>query len=134
MKKIILILLVAVALTTGSFAQEVKPESIAKQFMQINTVESVVAGGLGRSRMIVTNPDGSQKETDMENLFSMAGINFKNIKENEDKLVKTLKSYTDDGWKLEHITSLTLSQNDSGAGGIFMTRYLLSKPAEKKGF
>ncbi len=43
--------------------------------------------------MIVTNPDGSQKETEMENLFSMAGINFKNIKENEDKLVKTLKNY-----------------------------------------
>jgi len=134
MKKIILILLVAVAVNGGVMAQEVKPETIAKQFMQINTVESVVAGGLGRSRMIVTNPDGSQKETDMENLFSMAGINFKNIKENEDKLVKTLKSYTDDGWKLEHVTSLTLSQNDSGAGGIFMTRYLLSKPAEKKGF
>lgn len=134
MKKIILILLVAVAVSDSVMAQEVKPETIAKQFMQINTVESVVAGGLGRSRMIVTNPDGSQKETDMENLFSMAGINFKNIKENEDKLVKTLKSYTDDGWKLEHVTSLTLSQNDSGAGGIFMTRYLLSKPAEKKGF
>ena len=134
MKKIILILLVAVAVSGNVMAQEVKPETIAKQFMQINTVESVVAGGLGRSRMIVTNPDGSQKETDLENLFSMAGINFKNIKENEDKLVKTLKSYTDDGWKLEHVTSLTLSQNDSGAGGIFMTRYLLSKPAEKKGF
>jgi hypothetical protein len=134
MKKIILILLVAIAISNSTFAQEVKPESIARQFMQINTVESVVAGGLGRSRMIVTNPDGSQKETDMENLFSMAGINFKNIKENEDKLVKTLKTYTDDGWKLDHVTSLTLSQNDSGAGGIFMTRYLLSKPAEKKGF
>jgi hypothetical protein len=134
MKKIILILLVTVAVSNSIIAQEVKPESIAKQFMQINTVESVVAGGLGRSRMIVTNPDGSQKETDMENLFSMAGINFKNIKENEDKLVKTLKSYTDDGWKLEHVTSLTLSQNDSGAGGIFMTRYLLSRPLEKKAF
>ncbi len=134
MKKVILILLVAVAVGGSVTAQEVKPETIAKQFMQINTVESVVAGGLGRSRMIVTNPDGSQKETDMENLFSMAGINFKNIKENEDKLVKTLKSYTDDGWKLEHVTSFTLSQNDSGAGGIFMTRYLLSKPVEKKGF
>lgn len=114
-------------------AQEIKPD-INKQFMQINTVESVIAGGLGRSKMIITNPDGSQKETDLENLFSMAGINFKNIKENEDKLVRTLKTYTDDGWKLDHVTSFTLSQNDSGAGGIFMTRYLLSKPVEKKGF
>lgn len=106
----------------------------AKEFMQINTVESVIAGGLGRSKMIITNPDGSQKESDLENLFSMTGINFKNIRKNEDGLVKTLKSYTDEGWKLEHVTSLTLSQNDSGAGGIFMTRYLLSRPVEKKGF
>ena len=102
--------------------------------MQINTVESVVAGGLGRSKMIITNPDGSQKEADLDNLFSLAGINFKNIKENEDRILKILKTYTDDGWKLDHVTSLTLSQNDNGAGGIFMTRYLLSKPDEKKGF
>ncbi|MEP7374073.1 MAG: hypothetical protein ABI675_11830 [Chitinophagaceae bacterium] len=134
MKKIILVLFVIIAVTTSTIAQDANPETTAKQFMQINTVESVIAGGLGRSRMIITNPDGSQKETDLENLFSMAGINFKNIKENEDKLVKTLKSYTDDGWKLDHVTSLTLSQNDSGAGGIFMTRYLLSKSTEKKGF
>ena len=114
-------------------AQETKPDT-NKQFMQINTVESVIAGGLGRSKMIITNPDGSQKEADLENLFSMAGINFKNIKENEDKIVRMLKTYTDDGWKLDHVTSLTLSQNDTGAGGIFMTRYLLSKPGEKKRF
>ena len=99
----------------------------SQQFMQVTTVESVLAGGLGRSRMIVTNPDGTQKESDMENLFSMVGINFKNIKHNEDKLVRTLKSIHDNGWKIAHVTSLTLSQNDSGAGGIFMTRYLLSK-------
>ncbi len=68
----------------------------------------------------------------MENLFSMVGINFKNIKQNEDKLVSTLKYYTDSGWKIEHVTSLTLSQTESGNGGIFMTRYLLSKQVEMK--
>ena len=133
MKKIVLSLIIALLIGIGLSAQEVKPEA-GKQFMQINTVESVVAGGVGRSKMIVTNPDGSQKESDLENLFSMTGINFKNIKDNEDKLVRTLKQYTDDGWKLDHVTSLTLSQNDSGAGGIFMTRYLLSKSLEKKSF
>jgi hypothetical protein len=133
MKKIIALLVIALAASISLTAQEIKTEG-GKQFMQINTVESVVAGGLGRSKMIVTNADGSQKETDLENLFSLTGINFKNIKENEDRIVKTLKTYTDDGWKLDHVTSLTLSQNDSGAGGIFMTRYLLSKPVEKKGF
>lgn len=87
----------------------------------------MLAGGLGRSKMNITNPDGSQKEFDMENLFSMVGINFKNIKQNEDKVVRTIKYYTDYGWKIEHVNTLTLSQTESGNGGIFMTRYLLSK-------
>ena len=134
MKKIFSLLFAVMAIGSSTIAQDFKPETIVKKFMQINTVESVVTGGMGRSKMIITNPDGSQQEAELENLFSVAGINFKNIKENEDKLVKTLKSYTDDGWKLEHVTSLTLSQNDSGSGGIFMTRYLLAKPVEKKGF
>jgi hypothetical protein len=113
-------------------AQDIKADP-GKQFMQITTVESVIGGGLGRSKMIITNPDGSQKESDLENLFSLAGINFKNIKENEDKLVKILKAYTDEGWKMEHVTSFTLSPGDNGQG-IFMTRYLLSKPESKKAF
>lgn len=102
-------------------------KSAGRQFMQVTTIESVVAGGMGRSRMLITNPDGSQKEMELNNLFSIAGINFKNIKENEDTILKTIKSFTDKGWKLEQVMPLTLSQNDSGAGGIFMTRYLLSK-------
>jgi len=133
MKRIFLSLVIILAIFGSLQAQELKPET-NKQFMQVTTVESVVAGGLGRSKMIITNADGSQKESDLNNLFSMTGINFKNIKENEDNLIKTLKTYTDDGWKLDQVTSLTLSQNDSGAGGIFMTRYLLSRPDQKKGF
>lgn len=133
MKKFILLLVIVAAAGISIYAQDAKPEN-SKQFMQITTVESVVAGGLGRSKMIITNPDGSQKESDLENLFSMMGINFKNIKDNESQLVRILKEYTNAGWKLEQITSLTLSQNDSGAGGIFMTRYLLSRPDEKRGF
>jgi hypothetical protein len=132
MKKIIALLVIALVWGASLQAQEVKPET-TKQFMQITTIESVVGGGLGRSKMIITNPDGSQKESDLENLFSLAGINFKNIKDNEDKLVKVLKTYTDDGWKMEHVTSFTLSPGDNGQG-IFMTRYLLSKPDIKKAF
>ena len=133
MKNFILLLVIVAAARISIYAQDAKPEG-SKQFMQITTVESVVAGGLGRSKMITTNPDGSQKESELENLFSMMGINFKNIKDNESRLVSILKEYTNAGWKPEQITSLTLSQNDSGAGGIFMTRYLLSKPDEKRGF
>jgi len=131
MRRIIVLALLMLSLSSLK-AQEIKPEP-GKQFMQITTVESVVGGGLGRSKMIVTNPDGSQKESDLENLFSLAGINFKNIKENEDKIVKVLKSYTDEGWKVDYVTSFTLSPSDNGLG-IFMTRYLLSKPDSKRAF
>jgi hypothetical protein len=131
MKRIIVFALLVLSLSSLK-AQEIKAEP-GKQFMQITTVESVVGGGLGRSKMIITNPDGSQKESDLENLFSLAGINFKNIKENEDKIVKVLKGYTDEGWKVDYVTSFTLSPSDNGLG-IFMTRYLLSKPDSKKAF
>jgi len=127
MKKIIVLLIVTVSFGNLSKAQDAKATASEKQYMQITTVESVLAGGIGRSKMIITNPDGSQKETDLENLFSLVGINFKNIKQNEDKLLKTLQEYTGNGWKLDQVTSLTLSQNDTGAGRIFMTRYLFSK-------
>ena len=113
-------------------AQETKPEP-TKQFMQITTIESVVGGGMGRSKMIITEADGSQKEIEMENLFSLTGINFKNIRENESQVVKTLKSYTNSGWKIDQTTSFTLSPNQNSLG-IFMTRYLLSKPDEKNAF
>jgi hypothetical protein len=131
MKKFIICLSILLITYSNSIAQETKSTPV-KQFMQITTVESVVAGGLGRSKMVITLADGTQKETELENLFSLVGINFKNIKENEDKILRTLKEYTGTGWKLDQVTSLTLSQNDSGAGGIFMTRYLLSKQEEKK--
>ena len=126
MKRIVILLVAVFSISNALKAQDIKPAA-EKQYMQLTTVESVLSGGIGRSKMIITNPDGSQKESDLENLFSLVGINFKNIKQNEDKLLKTLKEYTGAGWKLDQVTSLTLSQNDTGAGGIFMTRYLLSK-------
>jgi hypothetical protein len=131
MRRIVVLALLMLSLSSLK-AQDIKAEP-GKQFMQITTVESVVGGGLGRSKMIITNPDGSQKESDLENLFSLAGINFKNIKENEDKIVKVLKVYTDEGWKMDYVTSFTLSPSDNGQG-IFMTRYLLSRPDSKKAF
>lgn len=130
MKKIALSIALLFAIMLQLNAQEVKQE-VAKEFMQITSIESVIGGGLGRSRLLVTNPDGSQKESDMNNLFSLVGINFKNIKENEDQIMRTLKSYTEEGWKLEQVTPLTLSPSGNGPG-IFMTRYLLSRVQQKK--
>lgn len=132
MKQIILGTLLLFCGAASQLKAQNIPVKQSQQFMQVTTVESVLSGGLGRSKMIITNPDGSQKESGMENLFSMVGINFKNIGENENKLINTLKFYTENGWKIDHVTSLTLSQTESGNGGIFMTRYLLSKQDELK--
>ena len=129
MKKLIVVLAIFITLSSGAFAQE-QPASTSK-FMQITTIESVVAGGFGRSRMIVTKEDGTQEEKDLENLFSMTGLNLKNIKSNESNILLTLKSYTDAGWKLYSTVPLTLSPGNNGSG-IFMTRYLLVRTEEKK--
>ena len=111
--------------------QDLFAQTMQTAYVQITTIESVVGGGIGRSKMIITKEDGNQEEKDIENLFSIAGINFKNIKQNETTIIQALKSYTDNGWKLFSITPLTLSPGTNGAG-IFMTRYLLTKDQQKK--
>lgn len=126
MKKILLALALFITLSTGAFAQE----QDSPKFMQITTIESVVSGGLGRSKMIITKEDGSQEERDLENLFSITGINFKNIKSNETGILQALKTYTEAGWKLHSTIPMTLSPGQSGSG-IFMTRYLLVKSQAK---
>lgn len=130
MRKFSFLLMLALAFSTSLFAQETKLVT-PKVFMQITTVESVVGGGLGRSKMIITDADGKQTETDLSNLFSMAGINFGNIKENEDKVLRTIRQYTSEGWKVEQVIPLSLSPSGNSMG-IFMTRYLLTKEETKK--
>jgi hypothetical protein len=129
MKKILLLVLVVLAYAGTNLHAQV-PDTQTK-FVQITTIESVVGGGIGRSKMIITKEDGSQEEKDMENLFSIGGINFRNIRENETSILQTLKSYADNGWKLFSSTPLTLSPG-TNAYGIFMTRYLLVKDEPKK--
>lgn len=121
MKKLLALFIIVTALSTETFAQQ-KP----LQYMQVTTIESVVGGGVGRSKMVISNSDGTQEERDLENLFSLTGINFKNIKSNENDILNTIKSYTAKGWRLMSTVPLTLSPNNGGAG-IFMTRYLLVK-------
>jgi hypothetical protein len=130
MKKFALLSLLTLLFSINLLAQDSK-HAAPKQFMQITTIESVVSGGLGRSRMIVTNADGTQTETELNNLFSMAGINFSNIKENEDKVLRVIRQYTNDGWKVEQVMPLSLSPSQNSLG-IFMTRYMLSKDEVKK--
>lgn len=115
MKKLFLTAVIALAAHSG-FAQE---------YLQITTVESVVPGGLGRSKMITTKPNGEMEETNLENFFSMVGINFGNIRNNDKVITQKITELTKEGWKLEHVTSGVYGVEKST--GIFITRYLFRK-------
>ena len=99
----------------------------ATQFMQFTTVESIIPGGLGRSRMIITAPDGTQKLEEMENFYSMTGINFGNIQKNEAQILAKITQFESEGWQLDRVTTGTQSPSETQTGGIYMTRYLLKK-------
>ncbi len=76
MKKFFISTLLSITSLSIAFAQDIQTAN-QKEFMQITTVESALAGGLGRSKMIITNSDGSQEEVDMENLFNLAVLILK---------------------------------------------------------
>ena len=121
MKKII-IALALVASSTFAMAQALAQQ----EFKVITTIESVVPGGLGRSRMITTDANGEAVETPMKNFFSMVGINFGNVKENDNQISKKLNEMSAEGWALYNTTSGVYSADKST--GIFITRYFFSRP------
>src|SRR5688572_14681466 len=73
LKKIIMkiVQIIAVVLFLTAFQQL----NAQTKLVQITTIESTIAGGLGRSQMIITKEDGGQTETELQNLFSGFGIN-----------------------------------------------------------
>src|SRR5690625_1386387 len=128
-------------------AQAQEEESEA-QFKVITTVESIVPGGIVRSRMIEekTPPDytperdkngkikrrdlkiNNYNETKMLNFYSAVGINFKNIASNDALISSMLYEMVNDGWELLTIVSGVESdagQNDGN--GIFITRYYFKR-------
>jgi hypothetical protein len=91
------------------------------EYMQVTTIESLIAGGAGRSRMLVTDRSGNAQELPMSNVFSLGGINFGNIKENDKAITVKMNELSEQGWEL---TETTTAANDN----LFITRYLLRKP------
>ena len=126
MKKEVKIIFCCIGLATILFAgYAFKPSQGKISFTQITTIESVVPGGLGRSRMVTTDPDGNFKEIDMENFFSFVGINFGNVRKNDKMITEKINDMTAQGWELASINSGVYSA-DKGTG-IFITRYLFKK-------
>jgi len=148
MKKITFIAVAIIA-----FAQSTLSQS---EFKVITIVESIVPGGLGRSRIVdnqtqvnaqdftTTRTDGKDTkqddikrsdvkvdafdETKLVNFFSMVGINFQNIASNDAVISSKINNMLKEGWKLTFVTSGV--ESDAGkedGNGIFITRLFFSK-------
>ena len=96
-------------------------------YMQVTTIESVIPAGAGRSKMIITLPDGKQNDLGLENFYSIGGINFGNVQSNERTIIDKINQITAEGWELHQVTSGVQSPSASNSQGIFMTRYLFKK-------
>ncbi len=145
MKKV-LFTLAFVALTTMAFSQ----------FKVVTVIESIVPGGLGRSRMIEATTDldykpfttartdgkdskqgdvdrsdlkiGGFNETKMLNFFSMVGINFQNIASNDALIMSKLNDMEAQGYELVFVSSGVESDAGKDDGnGLFITRFYFKK-------
>ncbi|WP_201977491.1 hypothetical protein [Hymenobacter rubidus] len=118
-------LLVTGLLAAGSAFTSAKAQAPGNYTYQlITTIESVVPGGLGRSKVSFTPAYKGIKDAPMENLFSLTGLNLANLQRNEDTIVAFTQQMAGDGYELVQALPLTSSIQGSG---IFMTRYIFRK-------
>jgi len=119
---------------------EAQTKGIVWEYQIVTAVESVIPGGLGRSRLLLSDDGGVLQEFKMENFFSLVGINFKNIKSNDLLVVQKFNELGEEGWELTETVSGVYSKSDvsvtdskSGVGtsssgeGIFITRYIFRR-------
>ena len=99
------------------------------EYKQFSTIESVVPGGLGRSRILTTDDKGTVVEKELQNFYSMVGINFGNIAGNDRTIVEKVNEWTGQGWELYSVTSGSQTNMSSGSSstGIFLTRFLFRR-------
>jgi hypothetical protein len=77
----LLVFLLLLSAPTASVWAQSRPAATGAsyQYLQMTTIESIVAGGIGRSRLLFSPDFKGTKEAQMENLFSLTGINTKNV-------------------------------------------------------
>lgn len=149
MARILTLALVALLMGAELYGQEIKI---------ITVVESIVPGGIGRSRIIehkqdmnyeaftTERTDGKKSdqsdirrkdlkldefnETKLLNFYSLAGINFQNIASNDAIISDKLTEMVQQGWQLLHTTSAVESNAGADDGeGIFITRFIFMRPS-----
>ena len=151
MKKIFCI--VILTFSTNVFSQNDRGfKKVTFEYKVVTSVESIVPGGLGRSR-IVENYDNFSNNDEMKskstnkiknsrsslktdnfsevkllNFYSLAGINFQNIASNDGILSNMISTLAIEGWELFSVVSGV--ESDSGkedGNGIFITRYIFKR-------
>lgn len=151
MQKMKSILVIITALLLGEFAA-----AQTKEYKVVTVVESIVPGGMGRSRIIenksavdieastTERTDGTDSkqgkvkrkdlkvdelsETKLLNFYSLTGINFQNIASNDGMIAAKMNELSKDGWNLLFVTSGVESNAGAQDGeGIFITRLIFSK-------
>ncbi|MEM9053179.1 MAG: hypothetical protein AAGC47_14090 [Bacteroidota bacterium] len=126
------------------------------EYKVVTTVESIVPGGLGRSRIISEKDDLNYEdftterfdgkksgqsdvkrkdakiekfeETKLLNFFSVTGINFQNIASNDALISDKINKMVAEGWELEFVVSGVESDGGKGDGqGIYITRFIFKR-------
>lgn len=151
MKKLFLLFILISTFLADSITAQNIPE-----WKVVTVIESIVPGGLGRSRMIenmteintndyrASRTDGKKTdeklprrqemkvdkfdEAKLLNFFSIGGINFQNVASNDAMIGARIMELAAEDWKLLFVTSAVESDAGTGDGqGIFITRMFFSR-------
>lgn len=128
LKQLSVIAVAFISLTLFSFTPP-EQKNVSYEYFQFSTIESVIPGGLGRSRILTTDTKGQLLEKDLKNFYSMVGLNFKNIANNDNAIVERINEYSNEGWELVNVATGSHAQSFDGntSGGLFITRYLFRR-------
>jgi hypothetical protein len=96
------------------------------EYTTFTTIESIIPGGMGRSRMLLDDGSGSLDEQKIKNLYSVMGIKMENIFQNDQSVTDKINDLSESGWELAFVNTGVQSPND-GANGIYCTRYILRR-------
>jgi len=150
MKKALLVLAIFLAIWQFNYGQT------TPQYKVITVIESIVPGGIGRSRMVehgtelniddftTERTDGKKSdqkdikrkdakidefsESKLLNFYSMTGINFQNVASNDALISSKLNELAAEGWELAFVTSGVESDSGKDDGtGIYITRYIFKR-------
>ncbi|MEI8110596.1 MAG: hypothetical protein WCH59_06345 [Chitinophagia bacterium] len=128
-KPVLSIFILLFSVVTSYSQNQVTQAPRTYEYKQITAIESVVPGGLGRSRILSTDLNGQTREKELKNFYSLVGINFDNITNNDRVIVERLNEFSDQGCELFSVITGSNQQSSGGtsSGGIFITRYIFRR-------